>query len=276
MKKYFMHPVERIAITCRYISGAHGGIDYGWEKGHQTDTKILASNDGTVVTCEFGTYVGNYIVIKHGERDGKMIYTRYGHLRSFSVKPGDTVKIGQEIGIMGETGEECYGVHLHFDYVPCTKTEGFNLNRRINPAPYLYVYNNQRYIEDQDDVVLRFANMSTSEAEEETTEKTANTTYVVKAGDVMWRIAQAHNVSLSALIDANPQIENPNIIHVGDIINIPVKETPKMTTYTVKKGDTMWEIADKHYISLAKLEEANPQVENSNLIYAGQKLNIPM
>jgi len=45
--------------------------------------------------------------------------------------------------------------------------------------------------------------------------------------------------------------------------------------YVVKKGDTMWGIAKTYGISLGELIKANPQVENPNLIYPGQRLNIP-
>lgn len=45
--------------------------------------------------------------------------------------------------------------------------------------------------------------------------------------------------------------------------------------YVVKKGDTMWGISRTYGISLADLVKANPQIENPNLIYPGQRLNIP-
>lgn len=51
--------------------------------------------------------------------------------------------------------------------------------------------------------------------------------YTVKKGDTMDRIAKEMNVSLSDLIAANPQIENPARIQVGDIILMPgEKMTP--------------------------------------------------
>jgi uncharacterized YkwD family protein/spore coat assembly protein SafA len=47
------------------------------------------------------------------------------------------------------------------------------------------------------------------------------------------------------------------------------------TTYTVKPGDTMWKIAVKHQVVVSEIISANPQVKNPNLIYPGQRLNIP-
>lgn len=48
-----------------------------------------------------------------------------------------------------------------------------------------------------------------------------NNSYSVVRGDCLWKIAQAHGVSLSALIAANPQIKNPDLIYPGDQVNIP-------------------------------------------------------
>jgi uncharacterized YkwD family protein/spore coat assembly protein SafA len=47
------------------------------------------------------------------------------------------------------------------------------------------------------------------------------------------------------------------------------------TTYTVKSGDSMWKIAVKYEIGVSELISANPQLKNPNLIYVGQKINIP-
>lgn len=45
--------------------------------------------------------------------------------------------------------------------------------------------------------------------------------HTVKKGESLWQIANMHNISLQALIDANPQIEDPNEITVGSKILIP-------------------------------------------------------
>jgi murein DD-endopeptidase MepM/ murein hydrolase activator NlpD len=46
-------------------------------------------------------------------------------------------------------------------------------------------------------------------------------TYTVKPGDTLSRIAMRNGVSLAQLLQANPQISDPNKIKVGDIINVP-------------------------------------------------------
>lgn len=46
-------------------------------------------------------------------------------------------------------------------------------------------------------------------------------------------------------------------------------------THTVASGDTMWKIAVKYKVGTSEIIKANPQISNPNLIYPGQKLNIP-
>lgn len=48
-----------------------------------------------------------------------------------------------------------------------------------------------------------------------------------------------------------------------------------MDTYTVQSGDTMWKIAVKYQIGVKEIINANSQVQNPNMIYPNQKLNIP-
>ena len=45
--------------------------------------------------------------------------------------------------------------------------------------------------------------------------------YTVKAGDTLFEIAQAHGVSLDALVKANPMISNPDVIEKGITLSIP-------------------------------------------------------
>lgn len=47
------------------------------------------------------------------------------------------------------------------------------------------------------------------------------------------------------------------------------------STYSVVLGDTIWKIAVKTTTGIDDLIKANPQITNINLIYPGQKINIP-
>lgn len=49
--------------------------------------------------------------------------------------------------------------------------------------------------------------------------------YTVQAGDNLSQIAARHSVKLEALLEANPQIRNPNLIYPGQEINLPISST---------------------------------------------------
>lgn len=74
---------------------------------------IVAAQGGTVITAGWnGGGYGNYVIIDHGNG----YQTLYGHMlnNSIVVKPGERVKQGQKIGILGSTGRST-GPHLHFE-----------------------------------------------------------------------------------------------------------------------------------------------------------------
>ncbi|MDP2871642.1 MAG: SafA/ExsA family spore coat assembly protein [Bacillota bacterium] len=106
--------------------------------------------------------------------------------------------------------------------------------------------------------------------------------YVVQPGDTMFTIAQKFGVSLAALIAANPQIPDPNVIFPGQQICVPGAPPPPPPVpcpggfiYTVQPGDTMFLIAQRFGVSLAALIAANPQIPNPNLIFPGQQICVP-
>jgi LysM repeat protein len=52
------------------------------------------------------------------------------------------------------------------------------------------------------------------------------TTYTVKKGDTLSAIAKRYGTTVDAILKANPNIKNPNLIKVGQVINIPGKPEP--------------------------------------------------
>ena len=48
-----------------------------------------------------------------------------------------------------------------------------------------------------------------------------------------------------------------------------------MSVYIVRKGDTLWGIAKRYGVALTTLIASNPQIKNPNLIYPGDRVNIP-
>jgi uncharacterized YkwD family protein/spore coat assembly protein SafA len=67
-------------------------------------------------------------------------------------------------------------------------------------------------------------------------EVSAASTYTVKYGDTMWKIAVKHQIGVSELISANPQLKNPDLIYPGQSIAIPGgDQTAQNYTYEVVK-----------------------------------------
>lgn len=97
----------------------HEGTDITAPAG----TPVVATADGTI---HFAGYDGDYgKVVKIGH--GGSMETWYGHLQSYSVAPGQTVKRGEVIGKVGTTGRTT-GPHIHYEVRISGKT--------VNPAKY--------------------------------------------------------------------------------------------------------------------------------------------
>jgi uncharacterized YkwD family protein/spore coat assembly protein SafA len=54
-----------------------------------------------------------------------------------------------------------------------------------------------------------------------------STTYTVVRGDTMWKIAVKHQIGVSEIIAANPQVKNPNLIYPGQKLTIPTIDDVK-------------------------------------------------
>jgi spore coat assembly protein SafA len=108
--------------------------------------------------------------------------------------------------------------------------------------------------------------------------------YTIRAGDTLFNIANRYGIPLDCLIRFNPQITNPNLIFPGQVICIPPASACVPTTvpcppggilYTVRAGDTLFNIANRYGIPLDCLIRFNPQITNPNLIFPGQVICIP-
>ncbi len=106
----FIQPTEG-ALTQTFHEG-HPAIDIA---NKTPNTPIYAAADGIVTKTDTGWSggSGNNIWIDHGNG----YETHYAHLQEFYVQEGDTVKQGEVIGTMGNTGRVygTTGIHLHFE-----------------------------------------------------------------------------------------------------------------------------------------------------------------
>jgi murein DD-endopeptidase MepM/ murein hydrolase activator NlpD len=94
----------------------HRGIDIGAPVG----TPVIAAHAGTVETAGFLSGYGLTVILKY--KNGTQA-TLYGHLSEVFVKPGDVIKQGDVIALVGNTGLST-GPHLHFEVQQLT-TDGW-------------------------------------------------------------------------------------------------------------------------------------------------------
>ena len=98
-----------------------------------------------------------------------------------------------------------------------------------------------------------------------------SSTYVVKNGDTLYSIAKKYNVSVDDIKSVN-NLTNNNLT-IGQVIKIPGINIEEPNTYTVKKGDSLWSIANKYGTSVEELKKVNNLT--SNVLSSGQLLKLP-
>ncbi|MFX0560907.1 peptidoglycan DD-metalloendopeptidase family protein [Tepidibacillus infernus] len=122
-------PASTNTITSRFgirkdpftnVSSFHTGIDLAGPTGNP----VYAGADGKVILAEYYGGYGKTIIIRHSNT----YKTLYGHLSEIKVKQGDSVKKGEIIGLIGNTGRSS-GPHLHY--------EVFKNGKPIDPYPYM-------------------------------------------------------------------------------------------------------------------------------------------
>ncbi len=96
-------------------------------------------------------------------------------------------------------------------------------------------------------------------------------TYVVKKGDTLCKIAGMHGLQLTTLQWSN-DIVNPNIIKVNQILNLPPVDG---VIHNGKEGETLDEIAALYKIPLETLLNANPDIDDHEGLAPGTKVIVP-
>lgn len=98
----------------------HHGIDFAGREG----SNVLAVAAGVVTAVGERSGYGEMVEISHG--DG--FVTRYSHNKESLVSPGDVVRKGEVIALMGSTGRST-GAHVHF--------EVYKHGRSVDPSSYV-------------------------------------------------------------------------------------------------------------------------------------------
>ena len=103
----FFPPLNGMVSGKQDLSVGHFGVDLVGK----VDSRISAALDGTVILAEWTMETGYVIQIQHDHN----LVTVYKHNAELLKRQGDKVKAGETIAIMGNTGKETTGPHLHFE-----------------------------------------------------------------------------------------------------------------------------------------------------------------
>ena len=128
--------------------------------------------------------------------------------------------------------------------------------------------------------------------------------HTVHRGESLWQLAKEYQISLDALVAANPQIADPNYILPGSKINIPnplaeaskptlkaepafkEPEEPKTTDkyydhngrpliYTTQGGETLYSISAQFHLPIAQLHYHNYHYAQNRPLPAGERIIVP-
>ena len=99
----FSYRIDPIYKTVKF----HAGLDFSAPQG----TPIYATANGVVrVAGNLGNGYGNHVIINHGYQYS----TLYGHMYRIKVRVGQSIKRGEVIGYVGNTGKST-GPHVHYE-----------------------------------------------------------------------------------------------------------------------------------------------------------------
>jgi len=139
--EYFRMPLNSVHITHNY-SRTHKAIDLT-SPADGKNAEVLAVFDGTVNRVLKSAKTGNILEIKH-IYNGYAWFSQFKHLAKIYVKKGDSVRMGQAIAKIGDTGSLATGVHLHYALFKMKKGSSKPVNgKEVNPRSYTYLYDDQ-------------------------------------------------------------------------------------------------------------------------------------
>jgi len=117
----FFRPTRGMISSAFDATRNHFGIDIA----ASPNESVLATLDGTVIMATYTADTGYVIQVQHGQN----LVSVYKHCGSLLKKTGDSVKAGEAIALVGNTGEKTTGPHLHFEL--------WNRGRALDPAKYI-------------------------------------------------------------------------------------------------------------------------------------------
>jgi len=120
-QQFFMPPVSGEVISVFDLPKKHYGLDVAAPK----NTAVKAAADGVVISAGYTVETGYSIAIQHPNN----VVTMYKHNSVLLKEAGSILKAGEAIAIIGNSGENTSGPHLHFEL--------WHKGRPVNPSDYI-------------------------------------------------------------------------------------------------------------------------------------------
>jgi len=213
---FYGQHIPAVNLLKHFIVPSNGKVisRYGWRSGRMhtgTDLKmekgdtVYAVFQGIVTRSKYYYGYGNLVEIDHGNN----IETSYAHLSAFLVEPGDVVRRMQPIGLAGSTGRASTN-HLHFEI----KEAGKHFN------PELVFDFEEGVIKDEVYAIQGLADLLPDNKQPVYSyEGTSPHSYIVTAGDSLWKISRKFKTSVKTLCLLNELNEN-SVLNVGMVLKL--------------------------------------------------------
>ena len=202
---------------------------------------------------------GNYYVVQSGDSLWK-IANKYGitvdELKSLNGLTSNNLSVGQILEVPGGSSSGTYTVKAGDSLWKIANQYGLTVAELKN----LNGLTSDNLSIGQ---ILKISNSSSSNN---------SNTYTVKAGDSLWKIANQYGLTVAELKNLNG-LTSDNL-SIGQILKISNSSSSNNSnTYTVKAGDSLWNIANKYGITVSELKSLNGLTSDNLSI--GQILKVP-
>lgn len=245
-------------------SGMHKGIDIA----ASPNTPVYAVEEGMVSRSYYSDTYGHVVFVKH-----EGFETVYAHLASRNVSEGQTIRQGEILGKMGNTGDSS-GVHLHFEVHENEWT--YSKENAIDPDKALgltevgqVVYAHGKA--NDDGTIETAGRLDSSESKREGNQQAIQSNtgnreiHIVEQGETLWSISQKYNITVNGLIKAN-RLHSSDLA-IGQSLYVGKSKGKK---YKVVQGDTLMAISRKTGKSVPEIMKKNEL--NNGTIYPNQVL----
>ena len=295
---YAIYPAKKMRISQRYDEGNHlahfNNTDYkdypiDETYGSSASTGSFYAPFDCEVVKKYSATTKEIWITSTSKVDtplGRDYVTVFiGHIRTNEyddIQVGDKYKQYEKI-VSEEKDSMSTGYHNHISAgLGKMKGTGWVKNNRglwvpqtINgmKKPELIFYVDKSFTTIINDKGLNFQDMPKHEVTPELPETpTEYIIYKIKKGDTLSEIAKEYGTTVSTLASIN-NIKDVDKIYAGNTLKIPTNNSSYIE-YTIKKGDTLSEIAKEHGTTVKKLQSIN-SIKNANKIYAGDTIKIP-